>query len=155
MPTNTADREIVHTRLLKAPRELVFEVWTNPAHVALWWGPTGFTNTIQEMEVRPGGTWRFIMHGPDGTDFPNRIVFHEVVKPERLTYTHGSDDPNDPNQFEVTVTFEAQGDKTMLTMRAIFATAAERDRVVNEFGAVEGGKQTLDRLEAFLASWKS
>src|SRR6266852_4602923 len=78
------DREIVITRLLDAPRELAFQAWTEPQHVAHWWGPNGFTNTIHEMDVRPGGVWRFIMHGPDGTDYKNEIVYVEVVKPERL-----------------------------------------------------------------------
>lgn len=79
---DTADREIVISRLIHAPRELVFKVWTDPKHVAHWWGPNGFTNTIHEMDVRPGGVWRFIMHGPDGVDYPNKIVYKEVVKPQ-------------------------------------------------------------------------
>lgn len=149
---NTADREIVTTRVLNAPRELVFKVWTDPEHVAEWWGPIGFTNTIYEMEVRPGGVWRFMMHGPDGIDYPNKIVFSEVVEPERLVYTHGSDDENDPLIFNVTVTFEAQGDKTKLTMRTIFDTAAERDRIVKEVGAIEGAIQTFNRFENHLAA---
>jgi uncharacterized protein YndB with AHSA1/START domain len=152
-PTKTDDttnREMVITRLIDAPRELVFEAWTNPEHVKHWWGPNGFTNTIHEMNVKPGGVWRFMMHGPDGTDFPNKIVFNEVVRPERLTYTHSSEDENDPNVFETTVTFEEQNGKTNLTMRALFATKEERDSVTKEFGALEGGKQTLNRLEEYL-----
>ena len=142
-----SDRELVITRTLNAPRELVFEAWTDPAHLVNWWGPDGFTNSFHEFNMEPGGTWRFIMHGPDGTDYPNRIVFEEVVKPERLTYTHDSDVDNDPRMFRVTVTFEAQGDKTVLTMRSLFATA-EALEAVKKFGAVEGGKQTLDHLAA-------
>lgn len=145
-------REFVVSRLLNAPRELVWEVWTSPEHVKHWWGPNGFTNTIHEMEVKPGGVWRFMMHGPDGTDFPNKIVFKEVKKPERLVYTHSSDDENDPTRFQTTVTFEKQGDKTFLTMRALFATAEERDRVVKQAGAEEGGKQTLSRLDAYVSA---
>src|SRR6185436_11510767 len=72
---NTADREIVLTRLLGAPRELVWKVWTDPGHVAAWWGPTGFTTTTQAMEVRPGGVWRYVMHGPDGRDYKNLVTF--------------------------------------------------------------------------------
>jgi len=149
--SKTADREIVITRLINAPRELVYEVWTKPEHVQNWWGPNGFTITNHEMEVKPGGVWRFMMHGPNGMNFPERIVFNEVVKPERLAYTHGSDDPNDPNVFETTVTFEKQGNKTLLTMKAIFPTAEERERVVKEYGALEGGKQTINKLEEYLA----
>jgi len=143
----TADREIVLSRLYDAPRDLVFEAWTTPEHVAQWFGPNGFTNTIHEMDVRPGGAWRFIMHGPDGVDYPNEIIFHEVVKPERLVYSHGP-----APVFHVTVLFEDEHGKTRLRMRSLFPTAAEKDRVVDEFGAIEGGKQTMERLAAFLAN---
>jgi uncharacterized protein YndB with AHSA1/START domain len=125
-------------------------MWTDPKHIAQWWGPNGFTNTIHKMDVKPGGIWSFIMHGPDRTDYPNKIVFTEVVKPERLAYTHGSGEENDPHQFEVTVTFDAQGEKTKLTMHSIFKSATALEEV-KKFGAVEGGKQTLDRLEAYVA----
>jgi len=149
---DTSGRELVITRLINAPRELVWEVWTKPEHVKHWWGPDGFTNTIHEMEVKPGGVWRFMMHGPNGIDFPNKIVFNEVKKPDLLVYTHSSDDEKDPTIFQTTVTFEKDGEKTFLTMRAVFATVAERDRVVKESGAAEGGKQTLSRLEAYVSA---
>ena len=145
-----SDREIVTTRVFDAPRELVWKAWTDPYHVAQWWGPRGFTNTIQEMDVRPGGVWRLVMHGPDGTDYPNKIVYIEVVEPERLVYDHGDDEANGL-LFHVTVTFAAQGGKTQVTMRALFDTAAQRDQVVEEFGAIEGANQTLDRLGEYLA----
>ncbi|HMN27838.1 MAG TPA: SRPBCC family protein [Caldilineaceae bacterium] len=143
------DREIVIARLFDAPRELVFAAWTDPKQVVQWWGPHGFTTTISEMNVRPGGVWRFVMHGPDGVDYQNQIVFVEIVKPKRLLYTHGSGQPNDPDQFEVTVTFDEQEGKTALTMRMLFATAEAREKVA-AFGAIEGGKQTLDRLAEYL-----
>lgn len=91
------------------------------------------------------------MHGPDGVDYPNKIVFDEVVKPERLVYTHSGDEEDDPGKFQVTVTFAEQAGKTNLTMRALFVSATERDKVVKEYGAIEGGNQTLDRLEEELA----
>ena len=150
--TNTADREIVKTRVFDAPRELVFKAWTDPKHVAQWYGPKGFTNTIHEMDVRPGGVWRFIMHGPDGTDYNNKIVFDEIVKPERLAYTHGSDD--EPEQFRVPVTFAEQGGKTKLTMRMVFPSAKACDHVVKTYGAVEGLNQSLDRLEQYLTKMR-
>lgn len=149
--SETADREIVLSRLLNAPRELVFKVWTDPKHVALWWGPDGFTNTVHEMDVRPGGIWRLTMHGPDGVDYPNRIIYKEVDKPKRLVYSHDSGNENDPGQFIVTVTFEEQGKKTLLTMRSIFRTKEERDFVLENYHAMEGGKQTLNHLEEYLA----
>src|ERR1700704_5823970 len=135
--TSTTDREIVTTRVVDAPREHVFEAWTDPKHVAQWWGPNGFTNTIQEMDVRPGGVWRLIMHGPDGVDHPNRIVYIEVVKPERLVYNHGGPEEDEHGQFHVTVTFDEEDGKTRVTMRSIFPTAEERDQVIKEHGALE------------------
>jgi uncharacterized protein YndB with AHSA1/START domain len=147
--SSTADREIGATRVFDAPRALVWEAWTNPKHVAHWWGPNGFTNTIHEMNVVPGGVWRFMMHGPDGTDWPNKIVFIEVVEPERLVYMHGDD--VDPDQFHVTVTFAEHAGKTTLTMRSVFRTAAERDYVVEKVGAITGMNQHLSKLSDYLA----
>lgn len=147
---NTADREIVINRVLNAPRELVFDAWTNPEHVIKWWGPDGFTNTIHEMSVTPGGVWRFIMHGPDGTDYPNKIVFEEVVRPERLSYSHGDDEKDAIPNFHVIVTFEDLNGKTNLTMHSVFKSAEERDHVVREYGAIEGANQHIKKLEAYL-----
>lgn len=144
----TSDREIVITRVFDAPRELVFDAWTDPKAVPLWFGPNGFTMTILEADVRPGGTFRFIFHGPDGTDYDNKIVYHEITPPERLTYAHGEGDG--PADFEVTVTFAVQGKGTKLTLHSLFSSKEARDTKI-EFGAVEGGKQTLDRLAAYLA----
>ena len=148
--STTEDREIVMTRIFNAPRELVFEAWTDPEHIGEWWGPNGFTTTVYEMDVRPAGVWRYMMHGPDGVDYPNKVVYQEVIKPERLVYLHGSDDENDPNQFHVTVTFEKEGKGTRLTMRSVFPSAAFLEEV-KKFGAVEGGIQTLNRLEGHIA----
>jgi uncharacterized protein YndB with AHSA1/START domain len=151
--TGTEDREIVIRRLLNAPRELVYKVWTEAEHLAQWWGPNGFTITTNKLEVKPGGEWNVTMHGPDGTDYPNRIIFSEVVKPERLVYTHDSGIEDDPQQFFVTITFEAvEENKTMLTMYSLFKTAAARDYVVKEHGAIEGGNQTVNRLAEHLAT---
>jgi uncharacterized protein YndB with AHSA1/START domain len=147
----SAERVLVITRSFDAPRDLVFKAWTEPERLLQWWGPKGFTNTFQEIDVRPGGVWRFVMHGPDGVDYQNRIIYDEIVKPERLVYTHGSGEEGDPGQFQVTVTFAEQGGKTKLTMRMLFESAAERDKVIKEFGAIEGANQTLDRLEEHLA----
>src|ERR1700674_4219468 len=89
-PADTSDREIVVARVLDAPRALVFKMWTDPKHVAQWWGPNGFTITTYEMNVAPGGVWRFVMHGPDGRDYQNRVVYREIVEPERIVYEHVS-----------------------------------------------------------------
>jgi uncharacterized protein YndB with AHSA1/START domain len=113
---DTSGREIVITRVFDAPREMVWEAWTDPKQVVQWWGPRGFTTTIQEMEVRPGGVWRQVMRGPDGTEYPNKSVFIEVVKPERIVLSHGGGKKGAPGAvFESTWTFESQGDMTKLT----------------------------------------
>jgi uncharacterized protein YndB with AHSA1/START domain len=143
--TDTSDREIVNERLIDAPRELVFAAWVDPEQVAQWWGPDGVTNTIHEMDVRPGGVWRFVMHGPDGADYQNNIVFVEIVKPERIVYDHVSGP-----RFRSTVTFAAEGGKTRLTMRAVFETAAQRVKTIEVFKADEGGRQHLGRLAEFV-----
>ena len=147
-----SDRELGITRLINAPRELVWEVWTKPEHVKHWWGPDGFTNTIHEMEVKAGGVMRLMMHGPDGRDYPNKIVFIEVVKPERLVYRHSDDEGVElVINFHVTVTFEKQGNKTLLSMKSVFESAADLERVVKEYGAREGMTQHVGRLEAYVA----
>lgn len=149
---DTADREIVVTRVLNAPRELVWRAMTDPKHVVHWWGPNGFTTTIEKMDFRVGGVWKHMMHGPDGTDYPNSSVFREIVEPERVVYSHGGGREGGPGaHFVASWTFEALGDKTRLTLRMVFDTPAERDLVVEQYNAVEGGKQTLDRLAAYLA----
>jgi len=144
--SDIAGREIATTRVFNAPRDLVFEAWTSPEHVAQWWGPNGFTTTTHTMDVRPGGDWIFIMHGPDGTDYKNHIVYREVVRPERLAYDHVSGP-----LFHATVIFEAEGAKTRIRMQMLFETAELRNRVAEEFGAVQGLEQTLDHLGEHVA----
>lgn len=150
--TDLSDREIVLTRVFDAPRELVWDAWTDPEKIVQWWGPRGFTTTIYEMDLRPGGIWQHTMHGPDGTDYPNKSKFIEVVKPERIVYSHSGGKKGDPGaQFVATWTFEPIGEKTRLTLRMVFPTAAVREHVIKTYGAVEGGKQTLERLAEQLA----
>jgi uncharacterized protein YndB with AHSA1/START domain len=140
-------RSIIGTRVFDAPRALVFSVWTDPKHLAQWWGPYGFTTTTSSFDMRPGGVWRFVMHGPDGRDYQNRITFEEIVQPERIVYRHGGADDVEPVRFTTTVTFQDLGSKTRITMRLDFPTAAERDRVNRDYGADQGLAQTLMRLE--------
>src|SRR5580693_792183 len=147
-----AARSIVTTRVYDAPRALVFEAFSDPRHLAQWWGPNGFTTTTHAFDMRPGGAWRFVMHGPDGTDYENRITYDEIVKPERLVYRHGGGDDGEPVQFHTTVTFENLGGKTRLVMRGQFPSAAERDRVIAQYGADKGMVQTLGRLAEYLAT---
>jgi uncharacterized protein YndB with AHSA1/START domain len=141
--------EIVLARNFKSPREQVFAAWTDAGRLAEWWGPNGFTITTESFDMRPGGIWRFMMHGPDGTDYPNVIRYNEIVPPERIVYTHGEDDGS-PDAFHVTATFQQAGQGTRLTMHIVFPSADAARRVVEEHGALEGGKQTLGRLAAYL-----
>ncbi|HEV8591003.1 MAG TPA: SRPBCC family protein [Pyrinomonadaceae bacterium] len=148
--TATADREIAATRIFDAPRELVWRVWTDPDHIGKWWGPIGFTTSTNVYELKPGGKWLFVMHGPDGTDYRNDVTFTDVVEPERLEYDHG------PSPiFHVTVRFDVEtDDKTKLSMQMLFPTAEERDRTIEKFGAIEGLNQTLGRLTEYLTTMR-
>jgi uncharacterized protein YndB with AHSA1/START domain len=150
-PNDTSDREVVISRIFDAPRELVFDAFSDAKHASAWYGPDGFTTTTEQQELRAGGEWIFTMHGPDGTDFPNWIRYREVVRPERLVYEHGGRTPDAPVHFHVTVTFTDLGrGQTILTMRSVFPTAEARKLVVERYGAIEGGHQTLARLAALL-----
>jgi uncharacterized protein YndB with AHSA1/START domain len=149
--TLVGDREIVTIRTFNAPRELVFNMWTDPEHIARWWGPKGFTTTTFNMEVKPGGVWRFVMHGPDGRDYQNRITFDEVMPPERIVYRHGGDDV-EPVQFKTTVIFEDIGGRTRMTWRGDFPSADERNRVIREYQADQGLVQTMTRLGDYVSS---
>jgi len=151
VPSSAADREIVTTRVIDAPRELVFEAFTDREHVGNWYGPNGFRITTKEMDVRPGGSWRFTMHGPDGTDYPNRIDYIEVARPERIVCWHG-DDGGDFPRFHQTFTFTEESGRTRVTMRALWETVEACRMVKEQYGAVEGGQQTLARLDAHLAA---
>jgi uncharacterized protein YndB with AHSA1/START domain len=142
-----SDTEIVASRAFDSPRPQVYRAWIEPDRVGKWWGPAGFTITTHEIDVRPGGIWRFTMHGPDGVDYQNKILYVEIAEPDRLVYDHVSGP-----RFHAVVTF---GDEpiswTRVTVRMVFESAAERDRVAEKFGAVEGLSQTLERLGEHLA----
>ena len=143
--SNTADRELRISRLLDAPVELVWEVWTNPEHIKNWWGPDGFTNTITKMEIKPGGEWNLIMHGPDGTDYKNKSVFKEIIKHKKFVYEHISGP-----KFLATVTFESRGNQTFLEWHMLFRTKEEFIQTVKMFKADEGLKQNIAKLNIYL-----
>lgn len=148
------DREIVLSRVVAAPRALVFRAWTDPAHVPLWFGPAGFSVETLEIDIRVGGRWRFVFTGPDGTRWDNRMTFLRVEAPSLLVMDHGSDKDDDPGKFRVTVTFDEQSDgKTVVTLRQLHPTKAQRDAGIG-FGAVEFGYQTLDKLAAHAAGMR-
>lgn len=140
-------RSIIGTRVFDAPRDLVFAAFADPNHLAQWWGPVGFTTTTQSFDFRPGGVWRFVMHGPDGRDYENRVTYDEIVAPERIAYHHGGGDDVEPVQFNTTVTFEdLGGSRTRLIWHGQFPSAAERARVIKQYGADKGLVETLSRL---------
>ena len=147
-----ADCEMVVSRLIEGPAALVFNAWIQPRQLEQWWGPNSFKNTVHEMDVQEGGITRIVMHGPDGVDYPNKFVYTGIEAAKLLSYTHSddSDTDNDAATFEVTVRFEDEREQTRVTMTARFKTSEERDRVVNEYDAVAGANQTLERLAKFL-----
>ncbi len=147
--SNTADRELQIERTLNAPVELVWEVFTKPEHIANWWGPNGFTNTIHTMDVRPGGEWDFVMHGPDGQDFKNRSVYQEIIPFKKIVFDHFA-----PN-FTTTIEFENKGDRTHLKWHMLFETAELFEAVVKAHNAAEGLKQNIEKLNVYLAGLKS
>ena len=145
----TADREIVITRVIGAPRELVFEAFTQVRHLSRWWGPDGFTTTTRSFAFRSGGEWDFVMHGPDGTDYQEWITWQEIVPPERIALRHG-ESRDDPNAFESVLTFEPASEQTRIVMRTVFPTKELRDKAVETYHAIEGGEQTLRNLAAYV-----
>src|ERR1700712_1305503 len=145
----TADREIVISRDIHAPRELVFEAFTEVRHLSRWWGPEGFSTTTRAFEFRVGAAWDFVMHGPDGTDYQEWISWTEIVPPERIALLHG-ESPGDPNAFESVLTFVPDGAATRIEMRTVFPTQELRDEAVEKYHAIEGGQQTLSNLAAYV-----
>jgi uncharacterized protein YndB with AHSA1/START domain len=146
------DREIVLSRVIAAPRERVFQAWTDPKQIVQWFGPDGFKVESLECDIRPGGRWRFIFTGPDGTRWDNRMVFLRIEAPRLIEIEHGHDKDEDPTRFHVTVTFDAQSDgKTVLTLRQLHPTKEQRDAGIG-FGAVEFGYQTLGKLALYLGA---
>ena len=143
--SSTQDRELRISRKLNARVELVWEVWTNPQHIANWWGPNGFTNTITKMEVTAGGEWDLVMHGPDGTDYKNKSIFKEVIPFKKIVYEHVSSP-----SFVATVEFEEQGEQTLINWHMLFETAEQFIQVVKTFKADEGLKQNIDKLNVYL-----
>ena len=145
--TDLTDRQMIIVRTINAPRERVWEAMTDPKQVGKWWGPTGFTNTLHKHEFRVDGVWEHTMHGPDGKDYPNRAVFKEIVRPERLVFELTGGKKDDPVMTKsASWTFEALGGKTRLTLCMTFLTKQQRDLVLKTVKAIDGGNQTLDRL---------
>lgn len=150
--TLPSDREIAFTRIFESPRHLVFEAWTKSEHVRQWWGCAGSTLTVCDMELRPGGAWRFVMRMPDGSEHPFKGVYREIVPHERLVYTECYDVPaiGSP-EWITTITFEDHGGKTKLTSTLLHQSKEARDGHL-QAGMEAGMAQTLNRLEEHAAS---
>jgi uncharacterized protein YndB with AHSA1/START domain len=148
MANTTGDREIVVTRLIDAPRELVFAAFTEREHVEKWWVPSG--TTTHEWNAEPGGIWRYSMPGRNGSRDPYKVKFIEIAKPERLVYEYGADVENAPEPVRTNVTFEEENGKTKVTLQLLFATAAEREQAV-KYGGIVGAMQALESLADYLA----
>jgi uncharacterized protein YndB with AHSA1/START domain len=160
------DREFRITRIFNAPRELVFKAWTDPAHMAQWWGPHHFTNPVCNLDVRPGGSWRIVMRAPDGVEHPAKGIYQEVVPPQRLVMTidhselpeqwhdlvNPTRDKTKPPVLDVlaTITFEDLNGKTRQTVQIRFDSNAQRDSLV-KIGMREGWSQSLERLDSLVS----
>jgi len=144
-----ADRELIFSRVLDAPIDLVWEVWTDPEHIQLWWGPDGFTNTIQKMEIKKGGEWSLIMKSPDGDIYAHRCMFREIVERKRIVYeqlTHP--------KYLATINFESKDDKTFLHWHMLFESRAYLIEAARTFKVDIGLKQTAERLIQYLSQLK-
>lgn len=157
MTTRAHDPEtdILITRVFKAPRELVWRVWTEPAHIERWFGPKGFTTRVEELDMRVGGTSRYVMTGPDGNEYPGKGVFLEIVPMERIVTTDefGDDFPGGtdlPSGMVLTCDFEDIGEHTRVTIRISHPTPEDR-RKHEAMGVVDGWGSTLDCLDEHLA----
>jgi uncharacterized protein YndB with AHSA1/START domain len=138
------DSGITNMRLFAVPRELLFEAFSNPDHLVHWWGPKGFTNTFHEFDLRPGGAWRFVMHGPDGAEYQIAKDFVEVVKPERIVLQN----LEPTHRFQMTMTFADDSGGTRLTWWMLFESAEDNTKLRSVIS--EANEQNFDRLEAYL-----
>jgi uncharacterized protein YndB with AHSA1/START domain len=143
-------REVTFSRLIAAPVDLVWEVWSELRHLHEWFGPTGFTTTTQEFAFVPGGVWRLTMHGPDGTDYPTRIVFRTIEPKTRIVYANSWDLPGAPLDFTVVVTFAAEGKGTRLSLHMTFANDAAMRTAVERYGVLKGGVETFERIAVYV-----
>ena len=141
-----AAREIVNTRVLDASSESVFAAFSDPAQLALWWGPAGFTNTIHHFDFRPGGAWRYVMHGPNGVDYANESEFIEIARPHRVVLQH----LKPMHSFRLAMSFSGEGTGTRVTWRMQFDSDSEYDRVKDFIPPAN--EQNLDRLAAHLSA---
>lgn len=145
MMEKTENRELQTTRIFKAPINLMWEVWTNPEHIVNWWGPNGFTSTIHKMDFQEGGEWKLTLHGPDGTTYPNRSIYKEIIPFKKIVFEHFNP------HFITTVLFEAKGEETQIEWTLLFDTVEMYEIIVKAHKADEGQKQNIEKLERYLS----
>lgn len=153
MAVKPKENEIHLSRIYDAPVKQVWEAWTDPVQTAKWWGPRGFTITSHSKDLRPGGIWHYTMHGPDGTNYPNKTVYHVVERYQKLVYDHGGYDDRPP-MFRVTVTFAEKNGKTHFEMTMAFPSLAEAEhskKIIKQ----ANGNSTWDRLAEYLEKDKT
>ncbi|BDA80280.1 ATPase [Leptospira kobayashii] len=149
------DNKVIYNRYFDVPIDLVFEVWSSHEHLSQWWGPDGFTLTTKSMDFSNGGIWDFIMHGPDGHDYKNKIQFIDIKRPHHIYYKHiGDGEGTEDVDFQSKIIFKEAGEGTNLTMEQIFPSKEELERVNKKYGAIEGGKQHLGNLSKYLETLK-
>ncbi|HET6450170.1 MAG TPA: SRPBCC domain-containing protein [Spirochaetia bacterium] len=149
------DRKVTYRRYIDVPVSLAFEAWSTREHLSRWWGPDGFTLTTLSLDFSSGGTWEFVMHGPDGHNYRNRIRFLEIDRPRLIRYAHWGDGEGGPDvEFEASVLFEASGDGTRLTLVQLFPSPEELQRVQSKYRAIEGARQHMDSFARYVESAK-
>lgn len=132
------------TRTFMAPISLIWEVWASPDHIANWWGPDGFTSTVHIMDFQEAGEWKLTLHGPDGTNYPNRSIFREIIPLEKIVFEHFNP------HFITTVRFSANGAATIVDWAMLFDSAEMYEIIVKAHKADEGLKQNMERLQKYL-----
>lgn len=147
MTRDEKERELVLKREVPFARELIWKAIVEPEHMQKWWGPDGFIIESVKMDLRVGGVWSFDMVGPDGTRYPNHSVFTEITFPSRLAFDHGD---GRWVWFKASIILEEVTGGTLVTLRQLYPSRESRDEVVNKYGAIEGGKQHLAKLEAYV-----
>lgn len=143
------EKKLQSIRIIKAPAGLMWEVWTDPVHLVKWWGPDGFTSTIHKMDFQENGEWKLTLHGPEGTNYPNRSIFKEIIPFKKIVFEHFNP------HFITTILFEPKDEDTQLDWSMLFDTVEMGDIIIKAHKAEEGLKQNIERLEKYISKLNS